>query len=127
VTNQRASAVAAAGPIAPDLLPYLRLLELAGQQFAALEADDLDRYAALSDERESLVAHLPSPTDDRARGHARTLIARVREIDAAAQERLRASLEATRAELDQLLQGRRALRTYGHQSSVTSHQSSVVG
>jgi len=89
-----------------------RVRELAARQLAAVEADDLDIFGALSAEREALVARLTAPADPRARALAGRLLREALELDQRIQHALRSGLQATRSELAQLRQGHRAVRAY---------------
>ena len=87
---------------------YERLKAIAAAQVVAVEADDLERFGRLSDEREALQARLGTPSN----ATAARVLREVLVLDARAQRSLRTSLDTTRGELSQLRQGHRAVRAY---------------
>jgi hypothetical protein len=95
-----------------ELAVYQRLKAIAVGQLQAVEAEDLERYGTLSNEREALMGKLVSPADATARAAATQLLRDVLALDLRLHRSLRTSLDTTRGELGQLRQGHRAVRAY---------------
>jgi hypothetical protein len=90
-------------------MSWQQLAELASREDRLVEVEDWDALLALQDERERLIASLPSPPPL----HALPMLATARDRLRATEDALRRALGANARQLDELRRGRRALAAYG--------------
>ncbi len=86
--------------------------DLARQQRDAAEAETVETYLALTDERERLMETLAVPGDEAGRATARALLLEARELDAETKRRLRTASDSVRSDLARLHRGRAAVIGY---------------
>jgi hypothetical protein len=94
------------------LAAYETLLALAQRQAEALDADDVDLFLELADQRDAATRSLNPPGDPVARQCAAALLKTTMCLDEAIVARVADGLARTRAEIDQVRAGRRAVRLY---------------
>ncbi|MBI4504733.1 MAG: flagellar protein FliT [Chloroflexi bacterium] len=94
---------------------YRALHNAARRQAEALDAGEFDRFLAILDEREALLALIDTaglPSEQRERQETETLARAILQTDEANATRLRQALEAAQQELGALRGGQRLMQSY---------------